>query len=134
MPRKRLAERRNMNTLIKNIYENGVEALLRKIRDPFTKRAAKNRCRRCKTYNFNKMYWSCLECEFCCHLINHYLHENDGEGVIVGKIDKEISNVFARHFKKQIHDARKDSKLPSENYITRGAPVRECAVMKEVRE
>lgn len=123
-----------MKELIRNVYENGIESLHGKIKDPFTKRAAKNRCRRCKTYNFDKMYWSCLECEFCCHLINFCLHERNGEGVIVGKIDKEISNIFARHFKQQIHDAKKDSKLPSENYITINAPFADGAAAKNAHE
>ena len=123
-----------MKEIIENVYEKGVEALFGGIQDPFTRRAAKNRCRRCKRYDFHKMYWSCLECEFCCHLINFYLHENIGSGVVVGKIDKEISNIFARHFKKQIHCAKKDSKSPSENYITLGAPIKDCAMAREMTE
>jgi len=123
-----------MKEIIEKVYEKGIEALLREIQDSFTRRAAKNRCRRCKRYDFHKMYWSCLECEFCCHLINFYLHENNGSGVVVGKIDKEISNIFARHFKKQIHCAKKDSKSPSENYITRGAPIKNYEMAKEQTE
>lgn len=123
-----------MKETIEKVYEKGIEVLLNAIKDPFTRRAAKNRCARCKRYDFNKMYWSCLECEFCCHLINFYLHERDGSGVAVGKIDKEISNIFARHFKKQIHSAKKDSKSPSENYITRGVPSRDCPAAKGLAE
>ena len=106
-----------MHKIINEVYEYGIEYLLRKIKEPFTRRSARNRCKRCKRYDFNKMYWNCLECELCCHLINHYLHERDGAGVRIGQIDREVSNIFARHFKKQINKAKADTKAPSDDHM-----------------
>ncbi len=106
-----------MKKIIKMVHAMGIEELIKLIKDDFTRSAARNRCKRCKKYEFNKMYWNCLECEFCCHLINVYLHEQDGVGSRVGQIDREISNIFTRHFKQQILQAKKDSKIPSDDFL-----------------
>jgi len=123
-----------MKTIIKDVYRNGVEKLHDRIKDPFTRRAAKNRCRRCKKYEFNRMYWSCLECEFCCHLINFYLHERDGAGVKVGPIDREVSNLFVKHFKDQIKEAKKDTRIPSTPLKIRKYSGVECVELKDLNE
>jgi hypothetical protein len=97
------------------VYEKGIDSLSRKIQDPFTRRAALGRCRKCRHLKFDEGLWSCLECEFCGHLINHYLNEQYKTGSIVGKLDVAISNVFAQHFKKEIAaKAKKYAKKESE--------------------
>ncbi|MBN2136091.1 MAG: hypothetical protein JW737_10190 [Acidobacteria bacterium] len=106
-----------MRETIKFVYKQGVEEIIELIKDEFTRKAARNRCRRCKKYEFNKMYWNCLECEFCCHLINHHLHERDELGARIGLIDREINNIFVKHFKEQIREAKTDSKIGSDNFL-----------------
>lgn len=108
-----------MRDLIKEVYYQGVEALIEKIKHTFTRRSATYRCTRCKRYEFDKMYWHCLECEFCCHLINMHLHERDDVGIRVGLIDREINNIFTRHFKEQIRNARNDIRSKPEKNIER---------------
>lgn len=93
--------------VVEFIHKNGIRNFILRFESGWVRTEALSRCRKCKADGFNRVlwkkheYWNCLECQFAQHLIGWYLQQYKGCGVVVQKIDKVISDVYAQNVERE---------------------------------